>query len=36
MDISHSYEFGIAQTQWRWKDYSNIFPTISGNTPNSS
>ncbi|WMV26088.1 hypothetical protein MTR67_019473 [Solanum verrucosum] len=36
MDISHSYELGIVQTRRRWKDYSKIFLTISGNTPNSS
>ncbi|WMV42122.1 hypothetical protein MTR67_035507 [Solanum verrucosum] len=36
MGISHSYEFGIVQTWWRWKDYYEIFPTISGSTPNSS
>ncbi|WMV41646.1 hypothetical protein MTR67_035031 [Solanum verrucosum] len=34
MAISHSYKIGIAQTWRRWKDYSKIFPTISGNTPN--
>ncbi|WMV35052.1 hypothetical protein MTR67_028437 [Solanum verrucosum] len=29
MGISHSYEFGIAQT-WRcWKDNSKILPTVS-------
>ncbi|WMV33677.1 hypothetical protein MTR67_027062, partial [Solanum verrucosum] len=30
--ISHSYELGIAQTRRCWKDYSKIFPNISGNT----
>ncbi|WMV55439.1 hypothetical protein MTR67_048824, partial [Solanum verrucosum] len=34
--ITYSYELRIVQTQWRWKDYSTIFPTISGSTPNSS
>ncbi|WMV09725.1 hypothetical protein MTR67_003110, partial [Solanum verrucosum] len=34
--ITHSYKLGIAKTQWCWKDYSKIFPTISGNTSNSS
>ncbi|WMV25302.1 hypothetical protein MTR67_018687, partial [Solanum verrucosum] len=34
--ISHSYELGITQNQWRWKDYSKIFPTISRSTPKSS
>ncbi|WMV46479.1 hypothetical protein MTR67_039864 [Solanum verrucosum] len=36
MGIKHSYKLGIVQTRWRWKDYSRIFPTISGNRPNSS
>ncbi|WMV08831.1 hypothetical protein MTR67_002216 [Solanum verrucosum] len=36
MGISYSYELEIAQTWRRWKDYSKIFPMISGNTPNSS
>ncbi|WMV07957.1 hypothetical protein MTR67_001342 [Solanum verrucosum] len=36
MGITHSYELGFAQTRWRWKDYSKIFPKISGNTLNSS
>ncbi|WMV47105.1 hypothetical protein MTR67_040490 [Solanum verrucosum] len=36
MGITHSYELGITQTRRSWKDYSKIFPTISGNTPNSS
>ncbi|WMV40985.1 hypothetical protein MTR67_034370 [Solanum verrucosum] len=35
MGLSHSYLLEITQTQQRWKDYSKIFPTISGNTPNS-
>ncbi|WMV18833.1 hypothetical protein MTR67_012218 [Solanum verrucosum] len=35
MGINHSYEFRIAQTQRRWKDYSKIFPAIS-NTLNLS
>ncbi|WMV45114.1 hypothetical protein MTR67_038499 [Solanum verrucosum] len=35
MGISHSYELGIAQTQRRWKDYSKIFPMVTGNTPNT-
>ncbi|WMV47910.1 hypothetical protein MTR67_041295, partial [Solanum verrucosum] len=34
--ITHSYELGIAQTQRRWKGYSKIFPTISGNKHNFS
>ncbi|WMV32034.1 hypothetical protein MTR67_025419, partial [Solanum verrucosum] len=34
--ITHSYEFGIAQTQRRWKDHSKSFPTISESTSNSS
>ncbi|WMV18181.1 hypothetical protein MTR67_011566, partial [Solanum verrucosum] len=33
--ITYSYELGIAQTQWRWKDHSKIFSKISGSTPNS-
>ncbi|WMV18738.1 hypothetical protein MTR67_012123 [Solanum verrucosum] len=36
MGISHSYELRIMKTQRRWKDYSKIFPAISGNTPKSS
>ncbi|WMV29508.1 hypothetical protein MTR67_022893 [Solanum verrucosum] len=36
MGISHSYELNIVQTQRRWKDYSKIFPMISGKTPKSS
>ncbi|WMV49864.1 hypothetical protein MTR67_043249 [Solanum verrucosum] len=36
MRISHSYKLGITQTWRRWKYYSKIFPTISGNTPNLS
>ncbi|WMV26050.1 hypothetical protein MTR67_019435 [Solanum verrucosum] len=36
MGITHSYELRITKMQRRWKDYSKIFPTISGNTPNSS
>ncbi|WMV30773.1 hypothetical protein MTR67_024158, partial [Solanum verrucosum] len=34
--ITHSYKLGIAQTQWHWKDHSKSFPTIFGNTSNSS
>ncbi|WMV46235.1 hypothetical protein MTR67_039620, partial [Solanum verrucosum] len=34
--ISHSYKFGIVQTQWHWKDNSKIFPTVFRSTPNSS
>ena len=34
--ISHSYELGIEQTQWRWKDRSTNFATITGIPPNSS
>ncbi|KAG5580994.1 hypothetical protein H5410_051621 [Solanum commersonii] len=26
MGISHSYKLRIAQTQWRWKENSKIFP----------
>ncbi|WMV43123.1 hypothetical protein MTR67_036508, partial [Solanum verrucosum] len=34
--ITHSSELRIAQTWWRWKDYSKGFPTISGNIRISS
>ncbi|WMV24557.1 hypothetical protein MTR67_017942 [Solanum verrucosum] len=34
--ITHSYELGIEQTRRRWKDYSKGFPTITGNSLNSS
>ncbi|WMV19056.1 hypothetical protein MTR67_012441, partial [Solanum verrucosum] len=34
--ITHSYELEFAQTRRRWKDHSNIFPTIVVITPNSS
>ncbi|WMV33239.1 hypothetical protein MTR67_026624 [Solanum verrucosum] len=36
MGITHSYQLRIAQTRQRWKEYSKIFPMISGSTPNSS
>ncbi|WMV37318.1 hypothetical protein MTR67_030703 [Solanum verrucosum] len=34
--ITHSYELGIEQTRWRWKDSSKGFPNITGTTPRSS
>ncbi|WMV50200.1 hypothetical protein MTR67_043585, partial [Solanum verrucosum] len=34
--ITHSYKLGIVQTQRHWKGYSKKYPTISGNTYNSS
>ncbi|WMV09904.1 hypothetical protein MTR67_003289 [Solanum verrucosum] len=36
MGITHSYKLGTTRTRRRWKDHSKRFPTISGNTPNSS
>ncbi|WMV45313.1 hypothetical protein MTR67_038698 [Solanum verrucosum] len=36
MGISPSYELKIAQTWRRWKDNSNIFPTVSCSTHKSS
>ncbi|WMV33883.1 hypothetical protein MTR67_027268, partial [Solanum verrucosum] len=34
--ITHSHKLGNTQTQWRWKDHSKSFPTISGSASNSS
>ncbi|WMV24229.1 hypothetical protein MTR67_017614 [Solanum verrucosum] len=34
--ITRSYELGIEQTRWRWKDRSKGFPNITGTTPRSS
>ncbi|KAG5612063.1 hypothetical protein H5410_023344 [Solanum commersonii] len=34
--ITRSYELGIEQTRWRWKDSSKGFPNITGTTPRSS
>ncbi|WMV30099.1 hypothetical protein MTR67_023484 [Solanum verrucosum] len=34
--ITHSYELGIEQTRWRWKDRSKGFPNITVNAPGSS
>ncbi|WMV20161.1 hypothetical protein MTR67_013546, partial [Solanum verrucosum] len=33
--ITYSYELGIAQIWWRWKDHSKRFPKISVSTPKS-
>ncbi|WMV44618.1 hypothetical protein MTR67_038003, partial [Solanum verrucosum] len=33
--ITHSYELGIEQTRWRWKDNSTSFENITRTTPNS-